>query len=156
MAENGIEYIPQNMPNSGLTPNRSFALWPYSKINDSRFCMTDKYVSLTHDSSVNDKFKFGIMQQRPWAAYFHHGDMFVKKYELNQNASHSDYGSTFETYVDKNVLEMETLGELKMINPGESNSHTEKWIFFKGVSVPSNDEEMDAIAEKHKLEDIKI
>ena len=151
MAPNGLLYAPMNSSETDLTPNRSFALWHYSKINDPRLNMTDKYFSVRHDYSVDDNFKIGTMQNYPWAAYFHHGDMFVKKYQVNQKAKYPDLGSSFETYVDKNVLEIETLSELKVVEPGEANSHLEKWTLFNDVPPPSNDNEMDEILNKYSL-----
>ncbi len=153
LANGGIEYAPQNILKTAHAPNRIFVLWPYSKINDQRFDMTDRYISLRHDSAINDGFKIGIMQNRPWAAFFHHGDLFVKKYDVNPEGLYPDNGSTFETYVDRNVLEMESLGELKTVGFGETNSHKEKWMLFKDVDVPSDDDEMDEISNKFKLEE---
>ena len=156
MDANGLAYVPLNVEKKRLAPNRVFALWSYSKTDDPRFNITDKYFSLKYDPSVLNGFKIGVMQERTWAAFFHHGDMFVKKYEVNPKGNYPDCGSTFEAYVDKNVLEIESLGELKVVEPESTNSHIEKWILYKDVSVPSCDDEMDEIAQKYNLENIKI
>jgi len=156
MAPNGLLYAPLNITKTALAPNRTFALWPYSKVNDPRFGITDKYFSLRYDSTVQNGFKIGVKQERSWAAFFHHGDMFVKKYIVNPKGLYTDGGSTFEAYVDRNVLEMETLGELRRVEPGEFNTHLEKWILFKNVPQPSDDDKMDEIAQKYDLENINL
>ena len=152
VAENGTEYIPQNTVNKGLLPNRNLVLWSYAKINDTRLSLGDKYISLRQDPSVESAFKLGLSQERPWAAYFHHGDMFVKKYTPVKGASYPDYGCTYETYTNGQILEMETLGELKTVEPGETNAHKEIWLLFKDVPLPANESEMDGVAVKYNLE----
>ena len=156
MAPGGLAYVPLNILKRALAPNRNFALWSYSKVNDSRFNISDRYFSLKYDPSVLHGFKIGVMQERPWTAFFHHGDMFVKKYSVNPDGAYPDCNSTFEAYVDKNVLEIETLGELKLVQPCDSNSHIEKWLLFKDVPKPCCDDEMDEIALKYDLENTQI
>ena len=150
-AEGGLEIIPQNISDQGLLPNRFISLWSYSNLNDPRFSMTDKYIRLRQDESVAPAFKIGLMQERPWAMYFHHGDLFVKEYYPVEGAKYPDNNCTYETYVNGKFIELETLGELKVANPGESNSHTETWYLYENVAVPANDEETDALAEKYNL-----
>ena len=53
-------------------------------------------------------------------------------------------------------MEMESLGPLKKVNPGEVNSHKETWLLFKDVSVAANDLEMDQIVEKYKIEQERV
>lgn len=152
VASNGVEYIPQNIVSKGLLPNRNLAMWSYSKYNDARLNLGDKYITVTQNPEIIEPFKLGLAQDRPWAAYFHHGDMFVKKYQVVQTEQYPDFGCTYETYTNSKILEMETLGHLKKVNPGEANSHRETWFLFRDVSVPANDLEMDQIADKYNLE----
>ena len=150
-AVGGTEIIPQNITNTGLLPNRFISLWPYSKVNDPRFTLGDKYIRLVQDPSVDHAFKLGLMQERPWAMYFHHGDLFVKTYSPVKGAKYPDNNCTYETYVCGKFIELETLGELKLANPGETNSHSETWYLYENVAVPSNDDEVDSLAEKYNL-----
>ncbi len=150
----GLAYIPMNIVRRGLLPNRNIVFWPYAKITDERAVFGDRYISLRHDSSVEGAFKVGINQERPWAVYFHHGDMFLKKYLVIDGGKYTDFGSTFEAYTDSNVLELESLGELKTVDSGETNSHIEKWILYKDVTVPVNEDEMDKIKDKYNLEEV--
>ncbi len=152
VAQNGVEYIPQNIVSKGPLPNRNLAMWSYSKYNDARLNLGDKYITVTQNPEIIEPFKLGLAQDRPWAAYFHHGDMFVKKYQVVQTEQYPDFGCTYETYTNGKILEMETLGHLKKVNPGEANSHRETWFLFRDVSVPANDLEMDQIADKYNLE----
>lgn len=152
VAPNGIEYIPQNIVSKGFLPNRNLAMWTYSSYNDPRLSLGDKYITVSQNPDIKEPFKLGLAQDRTWAAYFHHGDMFVKKYSTVEAKQYPDFGCTYETYTNGEILEMETLGHLKKVNPGEANSHKETWLLFKDVSVPANDFEMDQIADKYNLE----
>jgi len=91
------------------------------------------------------------MQEHSWAMYFHHGDLFVKTYDVVKNAKYPDNNCTYETYVCGKFIELETLGELKLANPGETNSHTENWYLYEDVELPKTDEEIDALKEKYNL-----
>ncbi len=156
VAENGIEIIPQNVTDTGLLSNRILVFWPYTKIKDSRLDMTDKYIRLSQYTSATCPLKIGLSQENPWGAYFHHNCMFVKKYFPVKDGVYPDNGCTYETYTNSSILEMETLGELSVVKPGESVSHTEVWEFYKDVAVPHDDSEMDKIAVKYKLNQKEI
>ncbi|MBE7051226.1 MAG: hypothetical protein E7395_01465 [Ruminococcaceae bacterium] len=151
VAQNGVEYIPQNTTNTGLLPNRNLVMWSYTNYDDERLTVGNKYIVLRQDTNASCQLKLGFSQEHSWAAYFHHGDMFVKKYTSNKNGEYPDFGCTYETYTNSKILEMETLSELKMVEPGECNTHLETWQFFKNVSTPANDSEMDQIAAEYNL-----
>ena len=151
MAEGGVEVLPQNTTDTGLLSNRTIMLWPYTKINDERFTVTDKYMTLRQDPTVEHPFKVGISQEHPWAAYFRHGCMFVKTYSPVDGGVYPDNNCTYETYTNDKILEMESLGELKTVNSGETSSHTEVWYLYENVDVPDTDEEKDALKAKYNL-----
>lgn len=149
--QNGIEYIPQNTSDQGLLANRFLSIWSYTKLNDPRFSMTDKYIRLEQKPEIEEAFKIGLMQEHPWAMFFHHGDLFIKTYEPISGAKYPDNNCTYETYVCGDFIELETLGELKVANPGETNSHSETWYLYENVDVPQNDEDVDLLKEKYNL-----
>lgn len=150
-AQNGIEIIPQNTTNTGLLPNRFLSIWPYTKLNDPRLSIGDKYIRLKQDPSIENALKIGLMQEHPWAMFFHHGDLFIKTYEPVCGAKYPDNNCTYETYVCGKFIELETLGELKTANPGETNSHTETWYLYENVNIPQTDDEVDILKEKFNL-----
>ena len=149
--ENGVEIIPQNTLDTGLLPNRFISLWPYTKLNDPRLSIGDKYIRLEQNPAIESALKIGLMQEHPWAMFFHHGDLFVKTYEPVKGAKYPDNNCTYETYVCGKFIELETLGELKIANPGETNSHSETWYLYENVNVPSSDDEIDLLKEKYNL-----
>ena len=53
-------------------------------------------------------------------------DNFAVPYTV-EGGNYPDGGCSFETYTCKNFLEMESLGELATVAPGESVDHVEHW-----------------------------
>ena len=151
VANNGLELIPQNTKNTKLLPNRLFAMWPYSKYSDSRLKIGDRYIYLKQDPSANEPFKLGLFQEFPWAAYFLEGDMFVKEYTSYENSEYPDFGCSYESYTNAEILEMETLSPLYNLDSKATVRHTEVWSFYENVNIPASDNEADELAEKYKL-----
>ncbi len=146
MAPRGKEVVPLTAKDTGLLPNRVMAIWPYSRLNDSRVTLGDKYIILRHDPDNKQPFKIGISNERGWAAYFNHDNLFVKKYTHNGNASYPDFGVSYESYMNDTMLEMETLSPLVQLAPDNEAEHIERWMLFNDVPVPSdNESEIDNI-----------
>ncbi len=150
MAPGGKEVLPQPKRETGLLGNRILALWPYTNMNDGRVYWGDRFITLKQDSNAKQAFKLGINNEDGWAAYFNSGCMFVKRYKHLLEGVYPDFGVSYETYTNHAMLEMETLGELILAEPGETVEHEEKWELFDGVDAPSNDEdEIANIVEKY-------
>ena len=131
LAPGGFEIIGQPTKDTGLLGNRLLALWPYTKMTDERVTWGDRYIGLKMNPENTDKFKLGINSEHGYAMYFNHGDMFLKQYNPVENGNYPDGGMSFETFTNNIFLEMETLGELKKIEPGDFAEHEECWSLFK-------------------------
>lgn len=149
MAPGGVEVIAQPKRETGLLPNRVLALWPYSKMNDSRVYFGDKYIILKQDKDIKEAFKLGIPNEDGWAAYFNHNNMFIKKFNHNKREKYPDFGVSYETYTNEFMTEMETLSPLTTLYPNEVLTHIERWELVKNVSFPGcNEEEIDKIVSR--------
>ncbi|MCL2839053.1 MAG: DUF4380 domain-containing protein [Oscillospiraceae bacterium] len=149
MAQNGKSVIPMPAWDTGLVSNRQMAIWPYTKMNDERVYWGDKYITLKHDVNVKRAIKFGINSEHGWAAYFNHGNMFVKRFPVDGKV-YPDGGMSYETYANEHFFELESLGELKNVAPGETITHKEQWQLFADVPRPSDDEgEIAAVVGKY-------
>ncbi len=151
-AHGGLEVVPVAKRETGFLSNRTIMLWPYSKAKDSRFDMDNKYICLTSlpdgDSENPNAFKIGINCEDGYAMYFNHNNLFVKKFGFVEGAAYPDNGCNFETYTNCKILEIESLGALAKLNPGEATEHTEVWNLFCDVEKPASAEEIDRIVEK--------
>lgn len=141
LAKNGVEVIPVPDRKTGLLHNRKITFWDYTKMNDPRVTWGNKYILLKQDPSITNAFKIGLDSQHGWAAYFVHGDLFIKKFDIIDDAEYPDDGMNFETYTNNHFLEMESIGEYKNIEPGECIIHNESWELAENVEFPGTDEE---------------
>ena len=140
MSASGKEVVPQTRRDTGLLPNRNMVLWPYTRLDDPRISLGDKYIILRQDPSAKGPLKFGISNEQGWGAYFNHGHLFVKYYEHKEGAVYPDFGVSYETYTNDIMLEMETLSPLTMLDPGSSIEHSEAWELFGDVPMPGDNE----------------
>lgn len=143
MREGGMEVFPVPQEDTRFLPNYAISFWPWTKPNDHRFTLGDRYMFLRQDESDERWFKIGYRNTEGWGAYFRDNAMFVKLYDEKKNCEYPDYGSTFETYTDQFFIELESLGPLEEIEPGSYVEHTEKWYLFDQIEAPQSEEDMD-------------
>ena len=153
MAQGGVEVVPQPNRETGLLGNRVLALWPYTDMSDPRVTWGEKYILLRQDKTMERAFKFGLNNEKGFAAYFLKGCMFLNSYEAVLDGNYPDFGVSFETYTSNHILEMETLGELTVIKPEQSVVHTETWKLIDGVEMGGfSEKELDAVFQGENLD----
>lgn len=121
-----IPVKPKPVDPRGLLPDRYLVIWPYTALNDPRLQFTQNYVVIRQDPSIEKPVKVGARANPPLIAYWVNDFVFVKYFE-EVHAPYPDYGSTVEVYTNNKFLEVETLGPLRKVEPGESNVHVEVW-----------------------------
>lgn len=139
LSKGGLEVVPIPKKPTGLLSNGSVGLWPYGLMNDKRVYWGANYITLQQDPDFEKNMKFGLYNEHGLALYFNHGDLFIKKYPVEEGGEYPDGGMTFETYTSNKILEMETLAPLKLTMPGETRYHSETWRLEKEEN-PGNDE----------------
>ncbi len=139
MAAGGKVVVPHATRETGYLPNKIISLWPYSKMNDKRVYWGEKFIVL-HQGPGETPFKFGSNDEAGWAAYHNNGTLFIKYYNPVLDGNYPDYGVSFESYTCDHFIEVETLGELRTVQPQETVTHREVWNLFQGVELPERDE----------------
>jgi hypothetical protein len=119
----------------GLLPDRILALWPYTSINDPRLIWQDDFILIDAAASPAHA-KIGYYSPAGWMAYWLEGQLFCTTFEVSVNGTYPDNGCNAEVYCDNNVIELETLGPLGRLAPGQSVLHTETWEFFDSLEQP--------------------
>lgn len=150
MAKGGTAVIPQVKRETGLLGNRILALWPYSRMNDPRVTWGEDYI-LIRQADGPTPFKIGTNNENGWAAYYNEGNLFVKYYKHQPDAAYPDFGVSFEAYVNDHFLELESLGPLVQLAPGQTAAHTETWNLFRTVELPLQEESQLSREMKHFL-----
>ena len=82
------------------------------------------------------------IRDRCWVAGACKDDLFVKRFFRFPFAIYPDLGSNIEVYTDEDVIELETLGSMEVIEPGEYLEHTEYWFYFN-TELDEDEESLD-------------
>jgi hypothetical protein len=147
LAQGGRAIIPQEPYGEGddyILPARPLVLWQYTQMKDPRWIWGDKYIQAKQDPAITSEQKIGVLNKQGWTAYYLHEEILIKKFEFDPKAVYPDFGSNNETYINSNLLEIETLGPLTKVLPHGIIEHTENWLLAK-VSIEESEESVDAI-----------
>ncbi|MFO7664381.1 MAG: hypothetical protein R6X18_17560 [Chloroflexota bacterium] len=110
----------------GLLPNRQVVLWAYSSWNDPRLRLTNDAIEIA-TQSIAQPFKLGTMNRAGWIEYRYQNVIFRKRWTPQPDQTHVDFGCNAEIYTNDQHIELETLGPLVTLKPGETVEHVERW-----------------------------
>ncbi len=158
MAPGGVEIIPlpekiahpgslepgEKPDYRGFVPNQTMIVWPFTDLADPRWRWGARYITLRQDANAKKPTKMGLAHKMGWVSYLNGGVMFVKWIDYKEGRQYTDGGSNFETFTNRDFLEVETLGPLERIPPGDSVEHVERWWLIKGVPGETSDSAVDA------------
>lgn len=128
----GVAVLPQSSAREGSAPTRNLAVFPYASLTDPRLELHDD-LFLVHGSADPDAFKIGSYNPFGWAAYLMEKVLFIKRFPVSDFRMLPDMGSNVEVYVRDEYLEVETLGKLTWLKPGEAATFEETWEVIPGV-----------------------
>lgn len=135
MAPGGMAVIPlpPKVPHTErLTHNQEWSLWPYTDLSDPRWTFGSRFVLLRQDRRRGPT-KLGIALREGWVGYLLGEFLFVKRFEWADGAAYPDGGVNFETFTNEDFLEVESLGGLVDLAPGQSVTHEEQWELHRNV-----------------------
>ena len=112
-------------------------------MNDPRWIWGEKYIQVKQDSLFASEQKIGVTNKQGWTAYYLKGEVLIKKFDFNPAVAYPDYNCNNETYISANYLEIETLGPLTKLAPGNAVEHTEHWLLAK-ATTDETEESIDA------------
>ncbi|MDD4797189.1 MAG: hypothetical protein PHO66_05430 [Eubacteriales bacterium] len=141
LSPGGLEVVPMPRRDTGLLSNRVLGLWPYSNMMDERVTWGQRYITLRQNPQAKVAFKVGLNNEQGWAAYFNHGQVFIKQHYHEMGEKYPDGGMSYETYTDGNVMEMESLSPLTLLDPDKVVEHAEYWALLDDFAEPRNEEE---------------
>lgn len=125
-------------------PARPLVLWNYTDLSDSRLKLGRRFIRVTTDPANERPTKLGVLNTLGWTAYQVDGALFIKRYPYADGARYPDMGCNYETFTKGTFLELESLGPLARLEPGESATHTERWYLFPAVRFSADDDELAA------------
>ena len=142
MAAGGRAVLPQEefIPHPDcLAPARPLVLWHFARMNDPRFVWGDRYVQLRQDDTHPSKQKIGARNTLGWAAYLRGNEVFVKRFPHDPAATYPDFGCNCELYTEPGFLEIESLGPLTKLAPGDGVTQTERWGLYHALILETEE-----------------
>ncbi len=127
-----------------LDPARTLTLWGYTRMDDPRVAWGRRYIQLHEDPAVQDKFKLGVQNRQRWIASWVHGVLMVRTFGFDPRADYPDAGSNCELFTMPGFLEVETLGPMQRLEPGQAASHVEIWHLWPMETLPGSEDALSA------------
>jgi hypothetical protein len=110
----------------GLQADRSLSLWPYTDLSDSRLHWRQAGVAI--EARPGPPVKLGAGPNPARLGYFIDGCLFVKYLPPPGAGEYQDRGAVGQVYLDHRFCELESVGEVAFLSPGDSVRHSERWI----------------------------
>ena len=149
MAPGGVAvtgFPPRGTHPEDLAPSNPLVMWAFTDLSDPRWRFLKKYLALRQDPATAAPQKLGHFNPDTWGAYFLNGDLFIKRYKADPARRYPDFGCSFEVFTNAEMLELETMGPLRRVAPGEWIEHTERWALHRHVAPSAwTDDELDRI-----------
>jgi hypothetical protein len=154
MAPGGLEIIPlpPRRPHPGnpknarsaedFAPNLYLSLWPFTDFQDRRWHFGSKFITLKQNGRQGPT-KLGLAHRTGRVGYLNDGTLFVKRFEYRTGVHYPDHGVNYETFTNDDMLEIESLGPLTQLAPGEEVEHVETWELFGGVPAATTEAEIE-------------
>jgi len=112
---------------------RSLVLWPYTHLDDPDLRVDRHTICVRMNRDA--RLKIGTANTRGWIAYALGETLFVKR-ATHPAGALADLGATAQLFANHLGGELETLGSLVTLAPGESTTHPETWDIHR---VPNLD-----------------
>ena len=121
----GEAFLPLPREGEGPTADRALVLWPYTELSDPRYRFTDDGVAIA--GTPGPATKVGAAPGAGWVAYRIDGEVLRIAAEGSGDGARADLGAATQVYACETFLELETLGPLRSLAPGEVATHRETW-----------------------------
>ena len=129
-----------------LLPARPLVLWPFTDMADPRWRWGTKYITLAQRDDLDTPQKVGLYNAVGWAAHVTDTQAFILNIQPAPGGpgALADMGCNFETFTKGAFQELETLGPLVTLQPGESATHTEQWYLAPLTWPTDTDDALEA------------
>jgi hypothetical protein len=135
---NGMSIVPQEpfRPHGETFDTaRPLALWHFTNMADPRWAFGEHFIRLRADPDRPLAQKIGVANKQGWCAYYLDGTLFVKRFAYENGAQYPDEGSNNELFTAGSFMELESLGPMQTVGPGEAVEHLERWSLFADVDL---------------------
>jgi hypothetical protein len=109
----------------GLQANRALALWPYTDLSDRRISW--RVDALIIDALAGVMLKIGTGPDPGSIGYLIDGYLFLKEVPPEAPGRYPDRGAVAQFFVNKDFCELESVGAITTLDPGQAATHREVW-----------------------------
>lgn len=109
----------------GLQADRAISVWPYTDLSDPRISWVNSGVEIK--ATAGPRLKLGAGPEPRHLGYFIDGFLFTKTIEAAGDMSYVDKGAVGQVFVDESFCELESIGPLTTVLPGQSITTMEAW-----------------------------
>lgn len=120
----GVAILPVAGVGEGPGADRSVVVWPYTRLNDERISWAENSV-LIH-ATPGKPTKLGSGPATRSIGYLRDGHLFTKRFEAPPG-EYPDRGALAQIYTNELFCELESLGPLVSLEPGDEANHVEVW-----------------------------
>jgi hypothetical protein len=122
----GQMIVPSSTDATGPQADRALVLWPYTDPGDARLHLRADAV-LIDTVATGSRLKIGVAPGRGHASYVRNGTVLEKHVDVQPDAVHADRGAAIQVFLNDAFCELETLGPLREVAPGDAATHRERW-----------------------------
>lgn len=109
---------------AGLLPDRRVVFWPYTDVRDERLDLCNDAIRLR--AQPGPPLKVGAFSSVGWIAYTRAGLRLTRSF-TPVAGDYPDLGCNVETYCNDAFVELEVLGPLTTVEPGDGLEWVEHW-----------------------------
>lgn len=120
--------LPAQMPKSLC--RRSMVFWNTTDPGDPRISFAGNRI-IGRYMDIPDYFKMGAYIAQGIATFENKGQRFTVHFGAQEGAQYPDKGCNFELYMNRYFTELESLGPVRRLQPGEYVTHEEMWHLEK-------------------------
>lgn len=126
----GKGYVSFHSEDDLINPSRFISMWKDTKLNDPRVTYKDNGIAI-HHSKIAQYFKMGILSMDGLCSFDAYGQKLTRLCGYDDSLIYPDGNINIEVFMCEHMMELETLGPLINLGPGEECSRKELWILQK-------------------------
>ncbi len=127
----GEVLLPLGPVGDGPQADRSLVMWPYTDLTDPRLAFRRNGIRITAVPGPAP-VKVGAAPSAGRVAYRIGREVFEKRVTVDGRAIYPDRGAAVQVYLCDDFCELETLGPLRAVEPGDEVTHRERWTLRLG------------------------
>lgn len=140
----GVSVLPREPHRShddSVAVAQPLSLYYFTDLQDPRYTLGQRYILLRADAQRAGAQKIGIGNKREWCAHLSETSLLLKRFSYDAKATYPDDGSNTEAFTAGVYMELELLGPLETLQPGETTSFRESWQLYPGVKTDFTSED---------------